>query len=397
MILPQVLPGLVRRSSEDPNKIPSNSSLSGSYSGVRVTDLTAMQQATVWSCVYLLADTVSNLPVGGFRKVAGARQPIDPDPILLREPSAGTDMATWLSMLMVSLLLRGNAYGLITTRDNLGYPTQIEPLHPDEVTPRRERGEKRITYRLNGEIHQAIDIMHVRGLMFPGMIEGLNPIQYARQTVGLALASQEYGAKFFGESAHPSGILEAEGDVSDTAAQAVLSKWETNHANRSRRPALLTGGLKWKPISLSPEESQFLETRGYSRSEIAGFFRVPPHMVGDMDKNSTWGRGVEEIGLQFATYTLQPWIGRFEKVLTSYFPRPQYVKFNISALLRTRTLDRYQAYLIARQAGFQNADEIRELEEYGPIPDGKGKEFSQPLNWGPLGFDPTKKGDSDGE
>lgn len=230
------------------------------------------------------------------------------------------------------------------------------------------------------------DVFHVKGMTRPGMWEvtGLSPIQYARQGIGLALAAEEYGARYFSESATPPAVLETEQNLEQEEVDELLARWEKAHAEKSRRPAVTTGGLKFRTITISPEESQFLETRRTSRSELAGFFRCPPHKVMDVERSTSWGSGIEEQNLMFSQDTLGIWIVRWEWALSALLPPPQRVKFNLGALLRARLLDRYQAYRIAREIGKNNADELRSLEDESPIPDGKGQDYLQPLNYVPV-------------
>lgn len=361
-----------------------------SWAGVPVTERIALQQVTVWACAALITDSIAMLPIDNFRGVGPTRQPVDPPAPLLQRPHAEMDLVDWISRLVYSAVMRGNAYGWIIERDQLGFARQIMPLHPDEVWPRRNKRSGRIEYEILGEKGRvaAFDMLHVRGMTLPGSnsVAGLNPIEYVRQAVGLSLGVAEFGARFFGDGGHPSGVLEAEGTakVSEDDAKRYQDMWLEAHGQRHRKPAVLGGGLKWKPISIAPNEAQFLETRKYSRSEIAGFFRVPPHMIGDVERSTSWGTGIEEQSLGFVTFTLGIWLVRFERAISALLPRNQYARFNVGALLKGRLLEQAQAFLLARQGGWRNVDEIRALLDLPPVPDGSGQVFSQPLNWGPL-------------
>lgn len=366
-------------------EIPPNSALGGTWAGVPVSPEGALRVTTVWACVSLISDAISMLPLGVFRARGPARVPA-PEPAWIEEPVEGMDRVEWLGRLMVSLLLRGNAYALIVSRDRLGFPTQFLPLHPDEVRPRLA-ADGRVSYEVHGHgSFAAADVLHIRGLTLPGQrhLEGLSPIGYARQTIGTALAAEEFGARWFGDGGHPSGILVAEGKIDEDLARRYQQMWLESHGQRHRKPAVLGSGLKWQPITITPEESQFLETIKAKHSDIAGFFRVPPHLISDVERSTSWGRGIEEQGLQFVQFTLGIWLVRLERALSKQLPRPRYVKFNVSGFLRGRQLDRYQAYLMARQGGWLSIDEVRALEEMAPLPEGKGEDYLMPLNYAPI-------------
>jgi HK97 family phage portal protein len=388
----------------DPNGIPRNSMVAQTWSGTAVSERTALQQIAVWACVSLIADTVSALPIGAFRKVGPTRVEVNPTPSLLLQPYAELDIGEWLSQLLVSLLLRGNAYGWIYGRDGLGFATDVMPLHPDAVRPQRNSAG-RIEYYVTssydgllgpgpgpkaGKVIADTDMVHMRGLMLPGTRVGLSPIEYARQGLGLAMAAEEFGARFFGDGASPSSILETPNEIDGKAARRMKADWVRAHGQRHREPAVLSGGVTWKSVSLAPEEAQFLETRKFQTAEIARLFRVPPHLIGDVDKTTSWGTGIEEQALGWITYGLGTWITRFERSLSALTPRGQYARMNVASLLRGRTLERYDTYLKGRNGGWLSVDEIRALEDMAPVPDGKGTDFLQPLNMGLLGNDPAK-------
>jgi HK97 family phage portal protein len=166
--------------------------------------------------------------------------------------------------------------------------------------------------------------------------------------------------------------------------------WISSHGGR-RRPAVLSGGFKWKPITITPEESQFLQTREHQSLEACQMLRVPPHMVGIVDKSTSWGTGIEQQSIGYVTYTLRSWLTRIEGQMDRVSPRGQFTRFNVDALLRGDIKARYDAYMVAINSGFANPDEVRALEDMPPIPGGAGQKFRQPLNFGPLGVDPAPR------
>lgn len=380
--------GSERRAITSLNSIPKNSE-GFSAAGVPVNDVTAMQHAAVFACVRLIADSIAMLPLDVFRKIGEFREEVTPTPALIANPYAGMTPFEWMHQIVTSLVLRGNAFGLITARDRLEYPTQVLPLHPDDVSITYNRtGLPRIpVYRIGGVQVPREDILHIKRFALPGAVEGLSPIEQAAQGIGLSLAAERYGARFFGDSANPSSVLETEQDLTDVQVLRNQKQWISSHGGR-RHPAVLSGGFKWRPISIMPDESQFLETRSYQRGEIAMLFGVPPHMIGDTQRSTSWGTGIEQQSIGYVTYTLGGWIACIENAFNTLTPRGQFTKINVDGLLRGDQKSRYDSYTQARNAGWMNVDEIRALEDMPPIPDGTGRSYIQPLNMGPLGSDP---------
>lgn len=373
--------------------IPKNSEYpggwAGTHAGVVINERRALQQIAVWSCVSLISDTLAQLPIAAFVGDGPTRKRVSKDPAIISEPTPGVPWTEWLGGELASDLLRGNAYGWITERDGRGFASQIHALHPDEVAPRLDRYTGGINYKVSGQtkLIDPFDILHVKGFTLPGIynsLEGLSPVGYAAQTIGTALAAEEFGARFFGDGAHPSSVLESEQAIDENTAKEMAARWKKSHGQRHREPAVLGGGLKWKPISLSPNESQFLETIDAKKVDICGFYRVPPHMVGIVDRSTSWGTGIEEQMLGFITFTLGIWIARWEAALSALLPRPQYVKFNLAGLLRGRLTERYRAYLMGRTGGWLSIDEIRAYEDMPPLEDDKGKDYLTPLNMGAI-------------
>lgn len=349
-----------------------------------------MRTSAVFACVDLIGSAIATLPVGAFHheERRGRRVGIPDDPpALLREPYPEIDLVDWVTQLAVSLLLRGNAYGYITTVSDDAWPVTILPLHPDTVQPRQIPGRRAMEYHVRGLPGTERPwphgrIWHIRGLTLPGEPLGVSPIECARQAIGLALAAEEFGAEFFGDRAYPGGVLEVPDDFNDTPAdraraQRILREFERTHS-RARRVALLTNGAKWNQVSISPNEAQFLETRRYQLGDIARIFRVPPHMIGDVEKSTSWGTGIEQQGIGFVTYTLRPWIVRLEQALTRLLPGDQFAKCNVSGLLRGDLKSRYEAYAIGRAWGWLTVNDILDLEDEMPVGDGDAR--LQPLN-----------------
>ncbi len=349
-----------------------------STAGPIVTERTSLQILDVYACVSLRADSILMLPARAFREKGGVRDKLNPQPPLIAQPDPEMTAGEFWSGMEISLQLRGNAYAVITSRDAAGWPTATKLLHPDDARPRRNPRSGRIEYQLvNGDVLPKADMIHVKGPTIPGQLEGLNPIECARRGLGATMAAENFGARWFADSAAPSSVLETDQELDDVDAKKTVANWVHTHGGR-RRPAVLSGGLKWRPITITPNDSQFLETKHFNTSQIARLFRTPPHMIGELVKTTSWGKGLEEQGIGYAVYSIGPDLVRFEDAFTPQLPRPQYLKFNPAALLRGNVKDRYLAYAIARQWGWVSVNDIRELEDLPPV-DG-GDVYLQPLN-----------------
>src|SRR4051812_30949203 len=232
----------------------------------------AMANLTVMACVRLLADTIAALPWKAYRRDSnGTPVEVTPQPAILRQPFPALDLFQYKWMLVSSLALRGNFYGVVTSRDSNFKPTALLPLHPDLVFLER-RPDMLMwfdpVYRVLGEAIPTEDIVHIRRFTMAGEPQGLSPIRQAAVAIGMGLAAEEYGYRYFKESANPSGVLYTDQDLDDESVRRQQKNWISSHGGR-RLPAILTGGFKWETLSISPNESQFLETRKFQRSEIS--------------------------------------------------------------------------------------------------------------------------------
>jgi HK97 family phage portal protein len=334
--------------------------------GEPVTTDRALRLSTVWACVRLLADSVSTLPLDTYRR--GERTPLATAPALLQRPSADFELADWLYAVMASLLLRGNAYGLITARSGAGMTAaQVDLVHPDRMGV-TVNGEGRITYRLLGDELDPADVWHVRAYLFPGVPVGLSPVEYARETIGLGLAAERYGGKFFGEGAVPSGYLHSERPIGEEAALALRERWDHRHKGH-RRTAVL-GGVKYEPVTIPNDQAQFIETQQFNVNAIARIFGVPGEMVGGQTAGPLAYTSPEQRGQDFLTYSVRPWLSRVERAVSRLLPRTQQARFNAGGFVRVALKDRYDAHRIGIEAGFLTRNEARELEDRPPLPEG---------------------------
>jgi HK97 family phage portal protein len=294
--------------------------------------------------------------------------PSQPPPLLARPSADFPELADWLWAVMASLLLRGNAWGVITDRSGAGMlPAQCDLVHPDRVAV-TTNGNGTQTIRVAGEEVPRSALFHVKAYPFPGSMLGLSPIAYARESIGLGLGAERYGAKFFGDNAIPSGVLTTDQHITAEQGETLKERWEARHKGK-RRIAVLGDGAKFQPITISPDESQFIQTQKFSVATICRFYGVPPEMMAGETAGHEAYTSPEMRGTDFLTFTLRPWLLRVERAIsTQLLPSTQRAQFNAGGFVRATLRDRYEAHRIAIEAGFLTRNEVRELEDRPPIP-----------------------------
>ena len=360
----------------------------GSTAGKRVNERSAMQMTAVYSCVRILAEAVAGLPLHlyHYKENGGKEKAINHPLYLLLHDEPNPEMSSFVfrETLMTHLLLWGNAYAQII-RNGKGEVIALYPLMPDRMTVNRDsNGQLYYEYTVSMDDAPTFkgslvrlnpsDVLHIPGLGFDGLV-GYSPIAMAKNAIGMAIACEEYGAKFFANGAAPGGVLEHPGTIKDP--QRVRESWQSTFggSGNANKIAVLEEGMKYTPIGISPEQAQFLETRKFQINEIARIFRVPPHMVGDLEKSSF--SNIEQQSLEFVKYTLEPWLVRWEQSIqrTLFSPEEKkryFAKFNVEGLLRGDYASRMSGYATARQNGWMSANDIRELENMDRIPAEEG-------------------------
>jgi HK97 family phage portal protein len=335
---------------------------SSTYAAVPVNPSVAMQHSAVWACVNLIAGAISTLPLAAYRD--GDREPLPTLPPILRAPSAGWTLPDFLHATLQSLLVRGNAYGQIVDRAGAGLlPSQVELLAPERVGV---QVDDRIIWRVDGAEVDPASIWHVKAFTAPGQVLGLSPIGHARQAIGLGIAAERYASRFFGDNATPSGVLTTDQHIDSTRAAELKERWNARHQGR-REVAVLGSGARFQAVSLTAEESQFLETTRANVATIARYFGVQPELIGGESGGSLTYANVEQRALDFLTFGLRPWLVRLEVALSALLSSTTTVKFNAAALVRTDLLTRYQAHESAIRAGWKLRSEVRDLEDLPPI------------------------------
>lgn len=352
-------------------------------SGKNVNEMTALQTTAVYACVRILAEAIASLPIHVYKHTdEGKEQDVNHQLYYLLHDEPNPDMTSFVfrETLMSHLLIWGNAYAQII-RDGRGQVLALYPLLPDRMTVKRDdKGELYYVYQRSEEdnpnfkdkgniILKKSEVLHVPGLGFDGLI-GYSPIAMAKNAVGMTLATEEYGASFFANGANPGGVLEHPGILKDPSK--VRESWNQVYqgTNNSHKVAVLEEGMSYKTIGIPPNEAQFLETRKFQINEIARLYRIPPHMVGDLEKSSF--SNIEQQSLEFVKYTLDPWVVRFEQAFQKALLLPDekktyFIKFNVDSLLRGDYQSRMNGYAIGRQNGWLSTNDIRRLEDMNPL------------------------------
>lgn len=354
--------------------------------GVAVTPETAMRLTAVYRSVSIVAGTIGSLPLHGYQRQDKKR--IYPD--VLEDPHPDMTRMELLEFGGTSLLMRGNTY-YTKKRNGAGEVKQLWPIHPARVRVGRNKPTEGnpsgkvfvVSADYNGfsgakdELDDATyltphEILHIPALTTDGLV-GLSPIQTARQAIGLGLAGETFGARFFGRGMLLSGVLETDQKLNEKDADFVQERWKKKYGGleNAQEVAVLSHGAKFTPITLPARDAQFIETRRFQVAEIARLFGIPPHMLADVERSTSWGTGIEQQNIGMVTWTLRPWLVRIEKRISKEcLTAEQYAEFKVEGLLRADTKSRGEYYAKARQWGWMSANDIRELENETPIDGG---------------------------
>lgn len=378
-----------RRSSLPPNgwaadnlNVGSNSMFGwSSDAGVMVNERRALGLPSVYACTRVIADAVSSTPFRAMVLADGVERPAPAGvPSILDDPFVDVDAQIGVFQMVASLALRGNAFCLVVERDRLLRPTKLATLHPDDVALRRTASGE-FEWRVGQQRVDAADVVHVPLFSLPGSMLGLSPIDIAAQGLGIALATESYAARFFGQGATTTGVIEVETDLDDVEARRLATAWQAAHGGfrRAHLPAVLSAGASYKPITVPNDAAQFIESRSFQRGEIAMLFGVPPHMIGDTDKTTSWGTGIQQQSIGFVRYTLRGYLTRIERAFSRMMPDDQFARFDLRDLLRGDLAERYAAHQMGRNGGWLSINDIRRDEGLDPIP-GIGDDYLLPMN-----------------
>lgn len=345
-----------------------------------VSPRTSIQVSTVYACVRVIAETIASLPMNVYRRTETGSEHATEHPlyrVLHDEPNTEMTSFVWRESMLSHLLLWGNSYSQIL-RNNAGRVIGLYPLLPDNMyVDRDETGALyyRYTTRDGKEVFLSPQqVLHIPGLGFDGIM-GYSPIALEKNTISLGIAADEYGSKFFANGATPSGVLTHPNTVKNP--KLLREQWGATYggSDNAGKVAVLEEGMKFESISMPNSEAQFLETRKFQVDEICRIFRVPPHMVGDLE-HATFSN-IEHQSISFAVHTIRPWLVRIEqsmnRALFSENEKAKYfVRVNMDGLMRGDYKSRMEGYAIARQNGWMSANDIREMENMNPIPDEDG-------------------------
>lgn len=364
------------------------------HAGARVNQHTALNVSAVYAAVTLIAGTIGSLPVHVYRlRDDGSREQIRTPGtrVLWGRPNPAMTRQVFWETVTGCLLLWGNAY-LYKGRDGTGRVTHLWPMNPAQVSVdgiHPQTFEKRfrvVDAHGTPTLMSQQEIIHIPLFSLDGLT-GLSPIALAREGIGLAMATEEFGSRFFGQGSHLGGVIEVPAGLDDAEARRLAKAFAVKHSGMEHAhiPAILDGGAKWREIGIPPEDAQFLQTRAFQVEEIARWYRVPPHLIGHTEKVTSWGAGIAEQNLSLHRYTLLPVITRFEQAVSDdpdLLPETTYARFVVDGFLRGDTKSRYEAYKMAIEGGWVSPNEVRALEDEDPF--AGGDLYRMPANYAVL-------------
>lgn len=341
------------------------------WSGTVVTEDTAMRLGTLYAAVRLLSDTISTLPVDAYQRVDGERVPFRPKPAWVDNPDLGVTRHDHVNQVMLSLLLDGNSFTRVY-RNAGGEVVSLVVLAPRDVAIERlPNGEKRYIWRRDTFLRED-EVLHITETLMPGQLRGLSRVEMCKEVIGHSMALDEFSARFFGQGSTTSGLITSPVQLTKEQAKDLVDGFEASHRSlrKAHRPGVLSGGASWTKTSVDPNEAQMLESREFAVEEIARIFRIPPHMLGVTKPGASSYASVEQQGIQFAQYTLRPYLEKIESAYSTLLPGQAFLRFNLDGILRGDLASRYQAYSIGTQAGFLSINDIHRREDMRPVEGG---------------------------
>ena len=353
-----------------------------SKTGIAITEDSAMRLSAVFGAVRVISETIASLPWEVKQDAGDSTRSASAHPInkLIHHPNGMMTDFNFREVCQAHLCLHGNAF-IAIRRNEAGQPVKLIPVHPDRVEVKVYKDEKFYTIDQGKETFDDTEMIHILGLSFDGII-GKSVIEAARESIGLGLAADQFGGSFFGNGANVSAVLTHPGRLSDEAYKRLMASWARRYSglDNAHKTAILEEGMNLQKVSISPQESQFLETRKFGVEDIARFFRIPLAYLGSLENSSTRAN-IEEQGIQFQRNTVLPWVKRWEAEFNrKLFPGQEdyFIRMNMDGLLRGDISSRYSSYAVARQWGWLSVNDIRKHESLEPI-DG-GDIYLQPMN-----------------
>ena len=367
-------------------------------SSVKVTETSALAMPAVWRAVTLLSGTIASLPLHAYEQTGPSRQlSTGAGAELLAKPHPDlTPFELW-EIVYAHQLMWGNAY-LRLLRDGVGRVREMWPIRPDCVQVGRTSviGRKLFyvtddTFGTEPQVFSEDEVLHLPGFGYDGLV-GCSPIRMAREGVGLALAAEEYGARLFGSGSLATGILQTEQRLTQKQADDLADRWAKKRQGlgQAHGTIVMDKGATFHQLSIPPEDAQFIESRRFQISEVARIFGIPPHMLADTDKSTSWGSGIEQQTIAFVVYTLRPWLTRVEQRISRVLsPESVYARYSVEGLLRGDSAARSSFYKAMWELGALSTNEIRAYEELAPVEGGDTRYV--PLNHGVLGQPTTRE------
>jgi HK97 family phage portal protein len=339
-------------------------------SGVSMSQDEALKLSTVYACVRIYVDTVSTLPMDAYVNLDGDRVPFNPRPVWVNESDVGVARQDHLVQVLISLLLDGNAFVLVSRGGN-GDVVALTALDPSRVEVRRN-AMRQIEYVYDHRtVLSSEEVLHITELRKPGHLRGISRVDQLKESLGLAKALEEFSSRFFGSGSITDVVIESPSNLTREQARELVDGWEEHHRGirKAHRPGVLAGGAKINKIGIDPEQSQLLASRAFSVEDVCRAFRVPPHMVGVTTPGAMSYASVEQNAIQWVRFSVVPIVARLEAAYTKLLPSTAFVKFNLDSLLRGDTQTRFSAYSTGLQAGFMSVNDVRRLEDM-PVVDG---------------------------
>lgn len=352
------------------------------YSGEIVTENTAFAQSALMAAVTLLADAIAVMPLELMRERAGRTEQL-PTPSVLIKPNEHQTMFDFVHQTVLMLALHGSAY-IYAPRRPGELPPEMRNIHPNQIKGFVDVDDGSLYYQIGETKYSPAEIRAIHWVLFPGKTRGLSPLEVQRNTIGMGIAMDRFLAQFYGEGATPSSVLETDQKITPDQADLLRQTWEDSH-NKRRRPAVLSGGLKWRSITTSAADMQMIEHRESIIRDIARAYRIPLHMILGSGGNSQTYQNVEQAGINFVRYTLLPWMRRIEDAISEMLPLTQKVRFNADEFMRADLITRVNAQRIQILSGTLSPNEARQEENREPYEG--GDVFANPSSTPVLGTD----------
>jgi HK97 family phage portal protein len=356
--------------------------LYNNYSGEIVNENTAFAQSALMAAVTLLADAIAVMPLELTRERAGRIEQL-PTPSVLIKPNEHQTMFDFIHQTVLMLALHGSAY-IYAPRRPGELPPEMKNIHPNQVKGFIDVDDGSLYWEIGRQKYSPAEIRAIHWVLFPGKTRGLSPLEVQRNTIGMGIAMDRFLSQFYGEGATPSSVLETEQQLTPQAADLLRQTWEDSH-NKRRRPAVLSGGLKWRSVTVSASDMQMIEHRESIIRDIARAYRIPLNLILGSGGDSQTYQNVEQAGINFVRYTLLPWMRRIEDAISEMLPLTQKVRFNADEFMRADLMTRVNAQRVQILSGTLSPNEARQEENREPYEGGDA--FVNPSTLPPAGTD----------